>query len=258
MGRLSRIMRRYWVDKEKIHEKLVSLDGELFHHLTDVCRLDIGDKFELLTGEHRAFLVEMKERTKKQAIAEIIEERKIAPLPHPFIRLAISVPRFQKMDFIIEKCVELGVKSIHPFISDFSYVRKLEANLLDRLPRWDRIVKSATQQSGRGDLMEIAKPVNLQDILLSINRNPNARGLFSYEGEAALGLKTAIEQIKKNNPKEIWVIVGSEGGFSNQEVQIFETHHLEPVTMGEQVLRVETACMALISVIKYEFAITGG
>src|SRR5690348_7617889 len=99
-------MRRYWIDKNKIQGQLVSIDGDLFHHLTDVCRLGVGDKFELLTGEHKAYLVEMKERTKRLAVAEILEERKIKPLPKPYLRLAISIPRFQKLDTIIEKCVE--------------------------------------------------------------------------------------------------------------------------------------------------------
>lgn len=246
-------MRRYWIEKEKLDGNNFSIDGDLFHHLTDVCRLTIGDKFELLCGDHKAYLVEMKERTKRMAIAEVLEERAIKPLKEPYIRLAISIPKFQKLDTIVEKCVELGVKSVHPFVSEFSFVRKLDSALEDRVARWERISKAATQQSGRGDLMEIAKPTKFEDIIESINRNPNASGLFSYEGEARYDLKTAIAAIKNKGPREVWIIVGSEGGFSKDEVDLLQKKGLDSVTMGDQVLRVETACLALVSVIKYEF-----
>jgi 16S rRNA (uracil1498-N3)-methyltransferase len=245
-------MRRYWIEKDKLEGNNFSIDGDLFHHLTDVCRLTVGDKFELLCGNQKAYLVEMKERTKRMAIAEIIEEREIKALKEPYIRLAISIPKFQKLDTIVEKCVELGVKSVHPFVSEFSFVRKLEPNVMERVSRWERITKAATQQSGRGDLMEIAKPVKFEDIIDSINRNPNACGLFSYEGEASHDLKTAISAIKNKEPRELWVIVGSEGGFSKNEVDLLQKKGLDSVTMGDQVLRVETACLALVSVIKYE------
>jgi len=247
-------MRRYWIDPDKIQQNMVSIDGDLFHHLTDVCRLAPGDKFELLTGQQKAYLVEMKERTKRMAIAEILEERTISELPRPYVHLAISVPRFQKLDTIIEKSVELGVKTVHPFVSDYSFVRKIDSNLTDKMSRWERIAKAATQQSGRGDLMEVAKPVKLEEIVSSINRNPNARGLFCYEGEASLSLRDALKQIKGKELEEVWVIVGSEGGFSLEEVSWLGQQGFEPVTMGDQVLRVETAFLALVSVIKYEFS----
>ncbi len=248
-------MRRFWIGKDKIQNQMASIDGDLFHHLTDVCRLTVGDKFELLCGDQKAYFVEIKEHTKKMAVAEVLEERVVPPLPKPYVNLAISIPRFQKLDTIIEKAVELGVKAVHPFTSDFSYVRKVDSALLERLPRWDRIVKAATQQCGRGELMEIAKPVKIEEIIENINRNSNAGGLFSYEGKSNLSIKEALQQIRGRNPDEIWVIVGSEGGFSTAEVESFHTKGFEPVTMGDQVLRVETACLALVSVIKYEFGV---
>jgi 16S rRNA (uracil1498-N3)-methyltransferase len=254
MGRVFIVMRRYWIDKEKIQGKLVSIDGDLFHHLTEVCRLSEGATFELLCGDQRAYRVRMTERTRRLATAEILEERELAPIPLPHLHLAVSIPRFQKLDVIIEKCVELGVRAVHPFVSDYSFVRKVDGSLTDKAARWDRIVKAATRQSGRGDLMEISKPVNLAEIADSINRNPNASGLFSYEGEAALDLKTAVRQMRRGDLREVWMIVGSEGGFSGQEVDFLGKKGFEPVTLGDQVLRVETACLALVSIIKYEFA----
>ena len=89
-----------------------------------------------------------------------------------------------------------------------------------------------------------------------INRDDTSVGLFAYEGPSTLSVKEYCQKIKAAKPqgiKDIWIIVGSEGGFSHSEVKEFENLGLHPVTLGPQVLRVETACMALVSVLKYDF-----
>ena len=165
-------------------------------------------------------------------------------------------------DSIVEKAVEMGVQSILPFCSDFSFIRK-PANLPDgKLERWQKIVISATQQSGRGELMKIYKPIEWPDMLKFINPSPTNWCLFAYEGDSVFGvkehLKNSQEALKKNNgslPENLWIIVGSEGGFSQNEVSEMQQLGLNPVTLGSQVLRVETACMTLVSVLKYEFGL---
>lgn len=245
-------MRRYWVDSEKIENENVLLDGDLFHHIKDVCRLEVGDRFELLPGDQKAYLVELRELTKKNGSAKIIETRNIAPLARPWIHLAISIPKFQTFEAILEKSVELGVQSVHPFTSDFSFIRKIDSSVTKKFDRWNKIIKSATQQSGRGDLMELGSFKTLDEMLKSVNPIANAYGLFSYEGSSHVSIRNGLSEILKNKPQNLWVFVGSEGGFSDAEVAKFERAQLPPVTLGQQVLRVETACVALMSVIKYD------
>lgn len=234
----------------------VHIDGESFHHIVDVCRLHVGAKFEVLvTG--KAYFVELKHVHKKEAIAAIIESRAIPQLPDPKIRLCLSLPRFSKADEIIEKCVELGVASVQPFVSDFSFLRKTDRVPPAKIDRWQKIIKSATQQSGRGDLMPVEPIMSLQEVLKDFNRQTNVWGLFPYEGEAQLTVKSALSQMKQDVPslkgRSLWIFIGSEGGFSHKEVQLFQDVGLEPVTLGDQVLRVETACVTMVSIIKYEF-----
>ena len=245
-------MRRYWVNESDIQDNEVVIEGDLLHHLIDVCRLDVGSKFEVLCNRSKAYFVEMTEVKKRQARAVIKEERAIAPLPKPYIRLAVSVPRFSKLDTIIEKSVELGVASVHPFVSEFSFVRKLNKITQNKRDRWGKVVVAATQQTGRGELMEVQLPVTLQGILEEFNRSESARGLFFFEGEASLWLPEKMAQLKQENFDEIWLFVGSEGGFSHDEVGQFKAAGLQPITVGEQILRVETACLALASIIQYE------
>ncbi len=247
-------MRRFWLDQKLSLGDALSLTGELFHHIRDVCRFGVGDHFELLTGDQKAYFVEVKALQKKSLDVVVLEERALPALPRPNICLAVSIPRFSTFETIIEKSCELGVHTLQPYFSDYSFVRDSSKIPPAKWERWQKILRGAAQQSGRGQLMELAKPLELKELLKTFNRKPKVGGLFPYEGEASFGVKPALESIKgAEDLDEFWVFVGSEGGFSLQEVAEFKSSGLEPASLGPQVLRVETACVALVSVIKYQF-----
>lgn len=249
-------MRRYWIEKKDLFQDQVNFTGDVFHHIFDVCRQEVGSKFEVLTEDSKAYFVEVTQVSKKNATARILEERLIPALKRPHIHLVLSVSRFPVMDAIMEKAVEMGVSSIHPFFSEFSFLRKGEKLSDNKVDRWDKIVKSATQQSGRGDLMKIHPAIPFEKISELINPSAGGVGLFAYEGPSTLSIKEYVSKVKAAHPagvQDLWIIVGSEGGFSHREVEEFQKLALHPVTLGPQVLRVETACMALVSVLKYDF-----
>jgi 16S rRNA (uracil1498-N3)-methyltransferase len=262
-------MRRYWIPKEQLqdqshssshsngHELIVRFSGDIFHHIFDVCRQGKGSKFEVLLGDQKAHLVEVTQIGKKSAEAKVLETRDIPPLKPPYIHLAMSIPRFPVMESVIERAVEMGVTTIHPFFSEFSFVRSSNSLPAAKLQRWQKIVISATQQSGRGDMMTIEPAISWSDIQTRFNQRTNKMGLFAYEGEGQQSVKEYCQSHRSRNPEEIWVFVGGEGGFSTAEVEQFRALSLAPVTLGEQVLRVETACIALVSVLKYEFDLMG-
>lgn len=256
-------MKRYWIPKEWIiEEETILLEGEIFHHIHRVCRNEEGSKFELLAEGGQAYFVELTQAKKKSGEAKILEVRKIPPLPRPHIHLALSIPRFQKMDWLIEKSVEMGVFSFYPFVSDYSFVKNIDGSLLKKEKRWQKIVQSATQQSGRGDLMKVQPPQSLDQLLQTFNQQAHRVGLFPYEGEAPQSINDAMQTLKQAEGfadlQDVWIFVGSEGGFSVQEVQLFQEFGMQPLTLGQQVLRVDTACLAMISIIKYELRLMEG
>ncbi len=286
-------MRRYWVPQACIRPTLdgavlVHLSGDVLHHIRDVCRQTLGSKFEVIaevpvptdvltdrpatsrtsglqnaksasgissemTTAGVAFFVEIVQETKKESVARMIESRVIPPLPKPHLRLALSIPRLPVLEAVVEKAVELGVTSIHPFYSDYSFVRTQTDVLQKKRARLDRIIQSATQQSGRGEWMQFHDAVDLKTLLRSFNREGHSQGLFAYEGASVLSAREGIENMRTAQPEEVWAFVGSEGGFSHAEVELFQSFGLKPVTLGAQVLRVETACVATLSIIKYGF-----
>lgn len=249
-------MRRYWISKKDLFQDQVNFTGDVFHHIFDVCRQEVGSKFEVLTEDSKAYFVQVTNVSKKTAVAQVLEERVIPALKEPHVHIALSISRFPVMDAIMEKTVEMGVSSIQPFFSEFSFMRKGEKISENKIERWDKIIKSATQQSGRGDLMKIHSPISIENLSDLINPSAGSAGLFAYEGPSTLSIKEAVSKMKAAHPaglKNLWIIVGSEGGFSHREVEQFQKLGLDPVTLGPQVLRVETACMALVSVVKYDF-----
>lgn len=248
-------MRRYWIEKNQIKDDEVHLSGDVYHHIIDVCRQNTGSVFEVLTDDQKAYLVELIQVSKKLATGKIKEVRIIEPLPRPHLHLALAISRFPVMDAVIEKAVEMGVTAIQPFFSEYSFVRSDEKITHNKIERWDKIIRSATQQCGRGELMKILPAISFQELKNKINQDTDFNGLFAYEGPSTLGVKEKLSEIReqKQKIKDFWIIVGSEGGFSQREVDEMTSLGLHPVTLGQQVLRVETACIALVSVLKYDF-----
>lgn len=247
-------MRRYFYEGDIQTGTTLTLQGDLFHHIFDVCRLQPGQHFELLNNKGLAFLVAVESVGKKQAHVLVQEQRNIPSIKTPHIYLYVSFPKVPTFEMIVEKSVELGVTAIIPVLSDFSFVRTVNQFPAQKMTRWQKIILQATQQSGRGDLMRLEEPVLLDSILASINTTAETLNVIAYEGETPLALKTyLVEQKQKRTVQRINLFVGSEGGFSDSEIVKFKNLDLPPVTLGEQVLRVETACLTLVASLKYEF-----
>lgn len=245
-------MRRYWVSENYFEDDCVNLEGDSLHHIRDVCRQGLGSRFEILNEKGKAYFVEVVEESKRRAKAKILETREVPPLKRPHIHLALSLPRYAKMDFIIEKSVELGVKSIQPLVSDFSFVKKLSEVSNNKKERWKKISLSAMQQSGRCDPFVVSEPISLENFLNQFNQNKEQLGLFFYEGESPTPVKEYLQSHINSEIQDIWVFIGSEGGFSDQERKLIDASGVPPLTLGPQILRVETACVVAAAVIKYE------
>lgn len=250
-------MRRYWVESQQIIGDQVLLQDELFHHIVDVCRQEVGSKFEVLS-DGKAYLVELVAISKKGATAQIRETRTVPPLPKPYVKIALCVPRFPVLESILEKAVELGVHEIQLLSSQYSFIKSSEKISENKWERWLKIIKSSTQQCGRGDLMQLSPPQKLMNWAESFNQNKDQMCLFGYEGPSPLTIRDYFKNDRHGVQETAWVLVGGEGGFSREEVQELEKRGCRAVTLGPQVLRVETACITLTSILKYELDLMRG
>lgn len=255
-------VRRYWINPTKIADEAAVIDEQLFRHICLVCKHTEGDEVELLPGDGWAYLAKIVNLKKKAALCSIVSKRKIEPLPRPHIHLCVSLPKFNKLEFIIEKSVELGVASLRLFTSDYSFVKSASRISESKISRWKGIVSSASQQSGRGELMALPPVLGLKDLVAETQDRDDIFSFVAYEklsesGEA-LSLKSHLEASlsdeKVSSLDSIMIFVGSEGGFSEKEAELFIKSGVMPVSLGSQILRVETACLALISSIKYQLS----
>ena len=246
-------MRRYWIDPTCLTGDLVLIKGDVHHHIFDVCRQQVGSKFEVLTGDGKARLIEVTQVGKKEATGRVIEDRPLPTLGQPRIHLALCLPRLPVFEAVVEKSVEMGVASIQPLFSDFSFFRDPSSLSTTKLERWQKIVRSAMQQSGRAEWLDLRPARRLEEFFLEMNRKAGHRCLIAYEGDAPRSVRNQLSSWKPSPPSDVVIFVGGEGGFSLKEIGMFTQHGQAAVTLGPQVLRVETACMALVSVLKYEF-----
>jgi len=243
-------MRRFFVsDESQLNDETVELTGDEFHHLVHVSRLEKGERVELLDGKGRIALAQIDAIGKKAAVLSLIRVSEPPPPPKPLIEIILALPRFQKMDLIIQKSVELGAERITPVFSERSFVKKISSDLIRKRKRWEAIAKEACKQSGRAWPLEIGDFATLSEV---VETAPKEESLFLYEGEGEIDIHSALNRYK-TRPEKILVFIGAEGGFSPFEVDTFKSKSLTPITLGPLVLRVETACIVLLSVIQYHF-----
>lgn len=220
---------------------IIDLPSSTAHHIF-VLRLQVGDSVQLFNGEGGAFHATLIEVSKKQVRVEIkVFLAEEAELPFA-LNLAQALPEASKMDWIIEKTVELGVTSIQPLAAQRSVVKLNAERAEKKLAHWRGIIESATEQCGRNRLAQLAELMDVQKWLTQ--QNQHNRILLSPRATTSL-----VEWAKYQSPQSITLMVGPEGGFSDAEENYAISQGAIPLSMGPRVLRTETAGLTAISVL---------
>ena len=225
--------------------KRLNLSKDLSHYLAKVLRLKAGDAVSLFNaecGEFHAIISEVK----KNALAVTLEEQKRAALASDQqavrLELGLGLSKGDRMDYGIQKSVELGVTLITPVNCEYGDVRFKQASRIEnKLRHWRRIAVSAAEQSGRLDVPTIAEPLDLTDWLE--RQSAEARLCFVPGAAERLG-ETPLAQ-------SIALLIGPEGGLSPAEVKRSIEASFIPTTLGPRVLRTETAPVAALAVIQH-------
>lgn len=241
-------MRRFWLDRSCLKGEEFVLKGPSYHHIHTVSKIKKGEAFEVFIEGLQKYTVFLSSVSRCQARAKILSIEPVPPLPKPYIHLAISIPKLSKIDFIIEKSVELGVKEIHPFVSEFSFISKPSAFLDSKQKRWQKIIESSLALSGRTEPLTFHPPCFLKE--LEIPQDHLA--IMAYIQNRDQSLKSVLNSQKKI-PKDIWLFIGSEGGFTEEEAIYFKSQGGYLFSLGEQILRVETACLLGLGILKYHY-----
>lgn len=217
----------------------IELPDALAHHVS-VLRLAIGAQIVLFNGEGGEHVASVTSIEKKRVRAEI---KTFSPheveLPYA-IELAQALPEGTKMDWIIEKAVELGVTAIVPIASQRCVVRLSADRAVRKVEHWQGVVTAASEQCGRNRLAHLASPTSLRDWLGQ--QNMHTRILFSPRAE-----QTLSDWARHQTPQALSLLIGPEGGFSREEEDLALKHGVITLSLGPRVLRTETAGMAAVS-----------
>jgi len=229
--------RRFFVDA--IRGGSAELRGDEARHLTRVLRVEPGQRFEI-SDQRAAWLAEVAEAQGERVLFRVLEPVEAAEMP---VRLALyaALIKFDRFEWMVEKATELGVERIQPLAAARSEKGLLEASQ-KRLERWQRIAREASQQSRRLRAPAIAAASRWQSAL------PAAGHRYFLEEAAAPPLLKTLPAVRTPQD-EVALLTGPEGGWTEAERQAAAAAGWQPVSLGPQVLRAETAAVAAIAVI---------
>lgn len=235
---------RFFVNAENKKEDLIYIVGEENTHLNSVLRLRVGEKVEVCIDDGYVYHCELIEINKRESVARIqssVLENTLAP-----ITIFIALIKAEKMDFAIQKVTELGVAGIVTFESEYCTVKD-KGNKVDRL---NRIAVSASKQSKRAKLPKIEGTLGFDEVLQKLQNFDQV--VVAYENETQ-NAKEILCKLDKN--KSIALVIGSEGGFSKSEIDALKQYGAKVISMGQTILRAETACVSLVSAVNYELGL---
>jgi 16S rRNA (uracil1498-N3)-methyltransferase len=245
-------MARFYVPHPQIGNGILRIEGDEVKHIRKVLRLKRGDEIIVFDGSGKEYAGTIVEEG-SFSVSIRVRNSFISPQkPDLSITLAQSLLKGEKMDYLIQKASELGIKRIVPFNSSRSIPLLDERKQIERHHRWEKIAIEASKQCGRRVLPQIDPPGDYPQILESVPKNSLRLILWERGGEK---IKEILKQFRKE--EEIFFLVGPEGGLSQEEVEVATKAHFIPITLGERILRSETASLCVLSILQYEWGDIG-
>lgn len=241
-------MNRFFIDPLLIQGNHICLPDDISSQIRKVLRLKEGESIMLLDNAGSAYLSELHYIDNKILYAEIIEKRKAESEPSCCISLYISLTQREKFEWILQKCTEAGVSNIIPVTTERTLIRK-SSYALEKKERWEKILKEAAEQCGRGSIPVLKEPENFEQAIKT-GLSSNISLLF-WEAEQQNTLRDVLAPVKRS-AREISLMIGPEGGFSDEEAESALHAGWLPVTLGKRIYRMETAAMASVILVLYE------
>jgi 16S rRNA (uracil1498-N3)-methyltransferase len=225
-------LQRFFIEQE-IEEgnEIMIIDADFVHQIFHVFRKKIGDEIVLLDNSGFEYLAEIVSMNKKEVNVKILNKKEVENVLKNEVILFASLIKKDKFEWVLEKCTELGISKFVPVISERSEKKGLN------IDRARKIIKEASEQSERGFMPEICEPITLDEATKELD----------YEA-VALHLTGGIfntEQLK--SIKKLGLFIGPEGGWGERDLELFKKNNIPLVTLGTQVLRAETASVAVVA-----------
>ncbi len=242
-------MPRFFVSKDNISEGKITITDADAHHIARSLRMAEGDAITISDGEGTDYSCTLTKIRDDVCECEIVESATAKTESPIYITLFMAYPKGDKLEVIIQKAVELGASKIVPFESSRCIKRPKAEKAEKQTVRLARIAREAAKQCGRSRIPTVEEPVSFSEMLSLAKKSDLS--LFCYENEDKRSLRDELSEREK--PSSIAVIVGSEGGFSDEEARLITNEGVVPISLGTRILRCETAPSYVLASISYQY-----
>ena len=243
-------MARFFVTKDDITDNVITISGKDAFHIARSLRMAVGDTLTVCDEDGTEYYSSLTRIRDEECECMIISKSDGKTESPVHVTLYMAYPKGDKLETVVQKSVELGASRIVPFESS-RCIKRPAAEKADKITeRLSRIAEEAAKQCGRSKLPTVSKMIKFNELLKEIDGYDLA--LFCYEGEGATSLKSTLEAYGKRGGK-LAVIIGSEGGFSEDEAKAIISAGAKCVNLGPRILRCETAPDYCLSAISYHF-----
>ncbi|OON92079.1 MAG: hypothetical protein ATN33_08000 [Epulopiscium sp. Nele67-Bin001] len=242
-------MPKYFVDKSDISADTIIIRDDNYNHIKNVFRLTVGEQITVndkLGNDYQCVISSVEQNI---ITATIFKTYVATTEPVTNVVLFQSLIKGDKMEYVIQKAVELGAAKVVPIVTTRCVV-KLEDDKKTRakVDRWNKISEAASKQSGRGTVIEVLAPMKYTQAL-ELAKNELEVNLIPYEKQVGSGIKSVLQSISARN---IGIFIGPEGGFEDKEVELAHSYGLTSVTLGKRILKSETASIAVLASLMYQ------
>ncbi|MBU3160100.1 16S rRNA (uracil(1498)-N(3))-methyltransferase [Clostridium frigoris] len=255
-------MHKFFVPKSSIDDNKAIIEGEDVKHIYKVLRLQVGEMVSVNNSCGTEYIGEITYIDKSVVNINLLKENPINNESPVEVYLFQGMPKSIKMDLIVQKNTELGVKEITPIITKRVEVKieimeiKKAKELDKKIVRWNRIALEASKQSKRSLIPVINPPIEFDNLLDKLKAMDLV--VVPYENEEGYGMNKLVKEIDKENINKVAIVIGPEGGFEEFEISKLKEIGAKIITLGPRILRTETAGFTCLSLIMYELSDLGG
>jgi len=265
-------MNRFFVSESDFLSDNIVLGKRRAHQIRNVLRMNKGDRIIVLDNTGYEYEVVLTEVKKDRVLGQIEQKRPAAGEPQVRLTLYQSLLSRDKFELVLQKCTEVGVSRFVPVITQRSLVRDADTVTPNKLARWRRIITEAAEQSHRGRIPELDHPARLEDAVSELRNfdlcliaspnagwQPQASPEQSRRTELGDGRteQVTLRSALRKAPKSVTLLIGPEGGFTDQEFKLVCDAGATPVSLGPRILRTETASIVAAALILYELEDAG-
>ena len=252
-------MPKFFVKNNQIENGKIIITGEDVNHIKNVLRLNIDDDIQVCNVDTSVnYTCGISKISNEKIQCNIFKQIDSKAESNIHIHVFQGIPKSDKMELIIQKCVELGISELTPVEMKRCIAKIEEKSKTKKLERWQKISEVAAKQCGRDIVPKINNVTNIKNICNLTSKYDIV--LLAYENEQINTLKSELLKIKniKSNDVKVAIIIGPEGGLDKEEVDYLKENGVKVITLGKRILRTETVAFVLTSIIMYELGDLGG